>query len=158
MKKLAFLIFFLISILQVFSQNQVKTNSSNLNLRTSPEIGENVICVIPKDAILTVDYANQAYTEWIKINYNGLSGYVYSKYIKYPGFKNNYGTSDLNINGSGSSIKYYTNSKGNKVQSPTYYNSPPAGATAECRDGTYSFSRSRRGTCSHHGGVKRWLK
>jgi hypothetical protein len=34
----------------------------------------------------------------------------------------------------------------------------PAGATAECRDGTYSYSAHRRGTCSHHGGVKRWLR
>jgi hypothetical protein len=33
----------------------------------------------------------------------------------------------------------------------------PAGATARCRDGTYSFSRTRSGTCSHHGGVARWL-
>jgi Protein of unknown function (DUF4236)/Protein of unknown function (DUF3761) len=33
----------------------------------------------------------------------------------------------------------------------------PAGASAVCRDGTYSYSRSRRGTCSHHGGVSRWL-
>lgn len=33
----------------------------------------------------------------------------------------------------------------------------PAGATAQCNDGTYSFSRSRRGTCSHHNGVARWL-
>jgi hypothetical protein len=24
-------------------------------------------------------------------------------------------------------------------------------------DGTYSFSQSRRGTCSHHGGVAKWL-
>lgn len=32
----------------------------------------------------------------------------------------------------------------------------PAGATALCRDGTYSFSQSRRGTCSLHGGVARW--
>ncbi|MCD7851719.1 MAG: DUF3761 domain-containing protein [Parabacteroides sp.] len=32
-----------------------------------------------------------------------------------------------------------------------------AGATALCRDGTCRFSRIRRGTCSHHGGVKRWL-
>ena len=54
-------------------------------------------------------------------------------------------------------IKYYTNSKGERVQSPTKYSSAPAGATALCRDGTYSFSRSRRGTCSHHGGVKKWL-
>lgn len=33
----------------------------------------------------------------------------------------------------------------------------PAGATAQCRDGSYSFSASRRGTCSHHGGVAQWL-
>src|SRR5262249_53652195 len=31
------------------------------------------------------------------------------------------------------------------------------GATALCRDGTYSFSQHRSGTCSHHGGVARWL-
>jgi hypothetical protein len=35
--------------------------------------------------------------------------------------------------------------------------SPPKGATAQCRDGTFSFSRTRSGTCSHHGGVARWL-
>lgn len=33
----------------------------------------------------------------------------------------------------------------------------PAGATAICRDGTYSFSQSRSGTCSSHGGVLRFL-
>ena len=40
---------------------------------------------------------------------------------------------------------------------PLANNSPPSGATAQCRDGTYSFSQHRRGTCSHHGGVARWL-
>lgn len=34
---------------------------------------------------------------------------------------------------------------------------PPANATAECEDGTYSASRTARGTCSRHGGVARWL-
>jgi len=33
----------------------------------------------------------------------------------------------------------------------------PPGATARCRDGTYSFSQHRSGTCSHHGGVAAWL-
>ena len=33
----------------------------------------------------------------------------------------------------------------------------PSGATAICNDGTYSFSQHRRGTCSHHGGVRQWL-
>jgi Protein of unknown function (DUF3761)/Glucodextranase, domain B len=51
----------------------------------------------------------------------------------------------------------YQNSAGNTVCKP--YESPtqPAGATAQCEDGTYSFSESRSGTCSHHGGVARWL-
>src|SRR5437899_6854128 len=35
--------------------------------------------------------------------------------------------------------------------------SPPPGATALCRDGTYSYSQHRSGTCSHHGGVAKWL-
>ena len=56
-----------------------------------------------------------------------------------------------------SNDNYYTNSKGNEVHSPAYAPSAPAGASAVCRDGTYSFSQSRRGTCSHHGGVARWL-
>lgn len=33
---------------------------------------------------------------------------------------------------------------------------PPAGATARCNDGTYSYSQTRQGTCSHHGGVAEW--
>ncbi len=53
----------------------------------------------------------------------------------------------------------YMNSRGEWVPSPvrTSTDSPPPGASARCRDGTYSFSRSRRGTCSHHGGVADWL-
>lgn len=34
----------------------------------------------------------------------------------------------------------------------------PAGATAKCKDGTYSMSTHHSGTCSHHGGVANWLK
>lgn len=34
----------------------------------------------------------------------------------------------------------------------------PKDATALCNDGTYSKSQHRSGTCSHHGGVKQWLK
>ena len=30
-------------------------------------------------------------------------------------------------------------------------------ATAQCRDGSYSYSQHRSGTCSHHGGVARWI-
>lgn len=51
----------------------------------------------------------------------------------------------------------YVNSKGQTVPRPENCSGAPRGATAQCRDGTYSFSQSRRGTCSHHGGVARWL-
>lgn len=54
-------------------------------------------------------------------------------------------------------IRHYTNYYGYTVQSPTYYTSRPAGATARCRDGSYSFSLNRRGTCSGHGGVAEWF-
>ena len=58
-----------------------------------------------------------------------------------------------------SNDNYYTNVDGNKVHSPakSLDNGIPAGASAKCRDGTYSFSQNRRGTCSHHGGVASWL-
>jgi hypothetical protein len=51
----------------------------------------------------------------------------------------------------------YINTHGNSVCSPYDSQSAPAGATAQCVDGTYSFSQSRRGTCSYHGGVAVWL-
>ena len=52
---------------------------------------------------------------------------------------------------------YYTNKAGQRVQSPTRSSTAPKGATAQCRDGSYSFSQNRRGTCSNHRGVGRWL-
>ncbi len=51
----------------------------------------------------------------------------------------------------------YTNVSGNEVHSPAYSDTVPVGASAQCRDGTYSFSQHRSGTCSHHGGVAEWL-
>ncbi|OIR03572.1 hypothetical protein GALL_144310 [mine drainage metagenome] len=53
---------------------------------------------------------------------------------------------------------HYTNSQGNVVHSPAHSKSgaAPSGATAQCRDGSYSFSQHHRGTCSHHGGVAQW--
>src|SRR5579864_8005387 len=45
----------------------------------------------------------------------------------------------------------YVNSRGQKVKRPENCSGPPPGATAQCRDGNYSFSKNHRGTCSHHG-------
>jgi Protein of unknown function (DUF3761) len=63
---------------------------------------------------------------------------------------------------------YYTNSDGQCVPDPSsgpppggspgfLGGGPPAGATAICQDGDYSFSTHHSGTCSGHGGVRQWL-
>ncbi|MBA4707508.1 DUF3761 domain-containing protein [Aquitalea aquatica] len=54
----------------------------------------------------------------------------------------------------------YTNSDGEQVHSPAHTKSgkKPNGASAKCRDGSYSFSQHHRGTCSGHGGVAQWYK
>ena len=53
----------------------------------------------------------------------------------------------------------YRNRDGNTVHAParSLSGKAPEGATARCRDGTYSFSRHHSGTCSRHGGVAGWL-
>jgi hypothetical protein len=54
----------------------------------------------------------------------------------------------------------YTNTYGNSVHVPSTSvdGSVPTGASAQCRDGTYSFSQHTTGTCSGHGGVMTWLR
>ncbi|UIJ44825.1 DUF3761 domain-containing protein [Sphingomonas cannabina] len=52
---------------------------------------------------------------------------------------------------------YYRSADGHVVHRPVFEDRRPPGATARCRDGSWSFSHSRRGTCSHHGGVGTWL-
>jgi hypothetical protein len=57
---------------------------------------------------------------------------------------------------SGDGSDYYTNVNGHRVHRPIHADRAPAGWTARCGDGSYSFSENRRGTCSHHGGVSQW--
>jgi hypothetical protein len=45
----------------------------------------------------------------------------------------------------------------NCVPGPTQAPRAPQGATAVCRDGSYSFSRHRASACSKNGGVSQWL-
>src|SRR6516225_2780304 len=50
---------------------------------------------------------------------------------------------------------HYANRSGAVVHSPAHSvtGQAPDGASAKCRDGTFSFSQHHRGTCSRHGGV-----
>ena len=33
----------------------------------------------------------------------------------------------------------------------------PAGATGQCKDGSYTMAKTHSGACSRHGGVAKWL-
>jgi len=156
MKRLFLIILLIFASLSIYAQTITKVVSANLNLRAAANTSSTVITVIPKGTLVTVD--KECNCEWMLIRYKDKVGYVYSKYLE--NYNKNNGFTIQNApksNTADVSVRYYTNSSGHKVQSPTKYNSPPEGATALCRDGTYSFSRNRRGTCSHHGGVARWL-
>jgi len=148
MKKVIFLFIQLVFALTMNAQSSVKYTTVDLNLRTAPNKSSHVIMVIPQGTPVTID--EDCDCKWIPIRFDGQIGYVSTKYLT----KNKISYSG---NTERAHIKHYTNLRGNRVQSPTRYNSAPAGATALCRDGSYSFSQSRRGTCSHHGGVARWL-
>ncbi|WP_343214944.1 DUF3761 domain-containing protein [Dyella silvatica] len=53
----------------------------------------------------------------------------------------------------------YVNHDGLSIHRPAHTDSglAPPGASAQCADGSFSFSTHHSGTCSHHGGVTRWL-
>jgi len=44
------------------------------------------------------------------------------------------------------------------TKTATADNNDPSGATAQCKDGTYSHAASHQGACSRHGGVAKFLK
>jgi hypothetical protein len=55
---------------------------------------------------------------------------------------------------------YYKNVDGQEIHRPAHSKSGqiPNGATAKCRDGSFSFSQHHSGTCSGHHGVSSWLR
>ena len=154
----------MLSLFHTNSEAYVRYVTANLNMRYGPGTDYAVIGIIPKGTAVTID--EDCDCKWIPIEYCGYIGYVFTRYLSSKSPEKNVSKKETvsytyspstTYNIYRSKVRYYTNAEGYRVQSPTYYNSTPAGATALCRDGTYSFSRNRRGTCSHHGGVARWL-
>lgn len=143
MKRLILSILVVLTTICANAQSLSSVTTVNLNLRNSADITSTVIDVIPSGSYVTLFGSNNE--SWSLVAYNGKVGWTRSFYLR------------SEYEASSRPVTYYTNSNGERVQSPTHYSSAPRGATARCVDGTYSFSKSRRGTCSHHGGVAEWL-
>ena len=128
------------------AQLDQRRTSVNLRLRESPALDAPVVTVIPRGARVVVGECDG---DWCPVAYSSATGFAARRYL------GSLASGDTCISGGSG----YTNSRGEWIPSPCYTErrGPPAGASAQCRDGTYSFSRTRRGTCSHHGGVARWL-
>ena len=129
---------------QAGAQQFIASVSARTTLRASPVATASVVATIPRGASIK---QGSCAGGWCAAMYGTKSGYVPERLLVKPAAPNS-------ENG-----RSYINSDGVRVESPqrSTNGQPPAGASAQCRDGTYSFSLHRQGTCSHHGGVSRWL-
>ncbi len=158
MKKLLIVVFNLIVVTSIHHAQEIAITKTALNLRDNSSTSAKVLTVIPKKSRVQVYNCRDS---WCYVSYsNHYQGYVAKSYLKEKTsnvfFQKKTLKSKIYLKPQ-STVRYYQNVDYETVQSPTKYNQIPAEASAICRDGTYSFSRHRRGTCSHHGGVKEWL-
>jgi uncharacterized protein YraI len=122
----------------------IRYAASAVRMRADAAANSRVVVQVPQGARLEV---RACAVEWCWVQYGKRTGYVAERYLIAPRAR---------IAESGR--RTYVNAKGARVAAPLFsQQGPPRGATARCRDGTYSFSQSRSGTCSGHGGVSKWL-
>jgi len=115
-----------------------------ISLRAAPRPSAPVYVRLPAGTQVHVQRCAEG---WCNVTTQRLAGYLLEEFLT------------LDQQQSAAQGRGYINSDGEWVPSPTRTadGQPPPGSSAQCRDGSYSFSRHRQGTCSHHGGVARWL-
>src|SRR5256886_10895592 len=128
------------------SQDTVAYTTSSVRLREKPLPTARALAVLPQGTAVRLYSCSQG---WCSVAVSRLSGYLLEEFL-----------SAQAPQAATSQGRGYINSQGEWVPSPsrTADGKPPEGATAHCRDGTFSFSRTRQWTCSHHGGVADWLR
>ena len=131
---------------QVTPQDTLAYTTASVRLREKPFANARALAALPQGTAVRLYTCAQG---WCNVAVSQLAGYLLEEFLtaQAPQAATSQG-------------RGYINSQGEWVPSPTRTTDgkPPAGATAHCRDGTFSFSRTRQGTCSHHGGVAEWLR
>lgn len=114
--------------------------TENAGLRESPN--GKVLQTLPLASSVEVIEQKKA---WFYVQYGASKGWLHGNTIRYE-------SRDV------SSLPVSTpkTSTSRDYETRRVEKSNPSGATARCRDGTLSYSRNRRGTCSWHGGVAEW--
>ena len=127
-------------------QDTLAYTTTSVRLREKPFPTARALALVPQGTAVRLYTCSQG---WCSVAVSKLAGYTLEEFLtaQAPQAATSQG-------------RGYINSQGEWVPSPTRSadGQSPAGATAHCRDGTYSFSRTRPGTCSHHGGVAEWLR
>ena len=128
------------------SQDTLAYTTASVRLREKPFPTARSLATLSQGTAVRLYACSQG---WCSVAVSQLAGYVLEKFLGAPASQ-----------AATSQGRGYINSQGEWVPSPTRTadGKPHAGATAHCRDGTFSFSRTRQGTCSHHGGVAEWLR
>jgi SH3-like domain-containing protein len=143
----------------------VVVKSPKANIREAPSRSGRVVTEVQKDQHLTVTRAAPA-GPWYRVReeQTGAEGWIHGSTIAFESApvataaatpKRSESAQPRGVTPPPSG-RSYVNVDGVRVPSPTFSETRPAGATARCRDGSYSFSQHRRGTCSWHGGVAAW--
>src|ERR1700686_4869713 len=132
---------FVLLILAVTAGAATLRTIGRVKLHASPDARSSTLATLPGSAVVEVSSCSSS---WCQVTWQGRNGWALRRFLTSP-------TQQKTGHG-------YRNSDGQWVPSPTQSpTGPPKGATAQCNDGSYSFSRHRSGTCSHHGGVRQWL-
>jgi uncharacterized protein YraI len=127
-------------------QDTLAYTTASLRLREKPFPTARALAVLPQGTAVRFYSCSQG---WCSVAVSQLAGYLLEEFLSAQAPR-----------AATSQGRGYINSQGEWVPSPTRTadGKPPEGATAHCRDGTFSFSHTRQGTCSHHGGVAEWLR
>ena len=135
---------------QSFSpQDTVAYATATIRVREQPAVTAETVAILGQGTRVRLYHCTEG---WCGVSIQKLAGYALEEYLT-PKSPRQVATAPTQ-QGRG-----YINVDGEWVPSPTRTadGQPPPDASAKCRDGTFSFSKHRQGTCSHHGGVAEWL-
>jgi hypothetical protein len=128
---------------------EVYTSTNNLKVETHLPRGTRILIIDSLGDFVNISN-NPKYPSWVKAQYICFTEECWVEHTQ----------KKLSVSrNENSKTKTTTQKTVNQTEIKKKKETPsiPSGATARCKDGTLSYSKSRRGTCSHHGGVSTWF-